>query len=50
MIYLRIEKVEGIIIKEKPYGESSKILDISNGIVNYDLIDREEKLIGECEK
>ena len=28
MIYLRIEKVEGIIIKEKPYGESSKILDI----------------------
>ena len=35
------------IEKLKEY--SSKILDISNGIVYYDLIDREEKLIGECE-
>lgn len=35
---------------EKLKDYSSKILDISNGIVNYDLIDREEKLIGECEK
>lgn len=35
------------IEKLKEY--SSKILDISNGIIYYDLIDREEKLIGECE-
>ncbi len=36
------------IEKLKEY--SSLILDISNGIVSYDLIDREENLIGVCEK
>lgn len=48
-IVLNDEPINASYIEElKEY--SNKILDISNGIIYYDLIDREEKSIGVCEK